>query len=137
VADPRSGLLAVSGVVGLLAAAFLGIVGGHMWVLPIPIAALSFMLLLNRRGGPLRTVLAVLQALLLGLVSLPLLLNGSGVITLIGCIAAVAAIFYREPAADEPTPAWLVAQRAHGRRRPAAEPAGQPEAAPDGGDAAP
>jgi hypothetical protein len=126
VADPRSGLLAMSAVVGVLAAAFLAMVGGHAMALPIPMAALSAALFLNRSGGPLRTPLAVVQAVLLGLVSLPLMLNGSGVITLIGCLAAVAALFYREPSGTE-VPAWLQARRVHGRRR---RPAG---AGPAGG----
>ena len=135
-ADPRSGMLTVSSIIGLLAAAFLAMVGGHTWVLPVPIAALSVMLLFNRAGGPLRTVLAILQAIVLGLVTLPLMLNGSGVITLIGCIAAVAAIFHRDPVPGSPMPAWLEQRRVHGRRRRASPPqAGDP--APGAADGAP
>ncbi len=133
-ADPRAGLLALSSVVGLLAAAFLLMVGGHAWALPVPIAALSVALLVNRRGGPLRTALAIAQAVLLGLVTLPLMLNGSGVITLIGCIAAVAALAYRDPAPGSSMPTWLEARRVHGRRgtRASGGPAGEPAPAPDG-----
>jgi len=102
-------------------------IGGHWWVLPLPMAALSVMLLFNLRGGPLRKALTVAQAVFLGVVSLPLMLNGSGVITLIGCLAAVAAIFYKEPPADAAMPEWLETRRVRRRRmrrvRAAAQPA--------------
>lgn len=127
VADPRAGFLTLSAVVGVLAAAFLAMVGGHAMALPIPMAAVSAALFLNRAGGPLRTPLAILQAVLLGLVTLPLMLNGSGVITLIGCLAAVAALFYREPTGTD-VPAWLETRRVHGRRR--RPEAGAPPAGP-------
>jgi len=116
-ADPRVGLCGISSGVGILAAFFLGLIGGHWWVLPIPMAALSVMLLFNIRGGPLRQALTIAQALFLGLLSLPLMLNGTGVITLIGCLAAVAAIFYKEPAPDTPMPVWLETRRVRRMRR--------------------
>ena len=119
VADPRTGFLTLSAIVGVLAAVFLAMVGGHAMALPVPMAAISIALFVNRRGGPLRAPLAVVQALLLGLITLPLMLNGSGVITLIGCLAAVVALFYRDPDRAEP-PSWLQTRRVHGRRRPTA-----------------
>lgn len=114
--DPRVGLAGISAGIGILAALFLGTIGGHWWVLPLPMAGLSVMLLFNLRGGPLRKALTIVQAVFLGVVSLPLLLNGAGVITLIGCLAAVAAVFYREPLPDAPMPEWLQTRRVRRRR---------------------
>ncbi len=115
-ADPRVGLGGISAGIGFLVALFLGMIGGHWWVLPLPMAAVSLMLVFNLRGGPLRQPLMIVQAVFLGLVSLPLMLNGSGVVTLIGCLAAVAAIFYKEPTPDAPMPAWLETRRVRRRR---------------------
>ena len=115
-ADPRVGLLGVAAGVGLVTAFFLALVGGHVLVLPVPLGVLSLMLLLNLRQRLVRTVLAVLVAVFEGLLSLPLLLNGTGVIPLIGCLAGVAALFYHEPAAGTPTPGWLETRRVRHRR---------------------
>lgn len=124
-ADPRAGFLTLSAIVGVLASVFLSMIGGHAFALPVPMAALSIALFFNRHGGPLRTPLAIAQAVLLGLLTLPLMLNGSGVITLIGCLAAVVALLYREPERPE-MPGWLQTRRVHGRRRAAAGPAAAP-----------
>lgn len=137
--DPRVGLLGISAGVGLLSAVFLAVIGGHVWVLPLPIAAVSVMVLFNLRRSPLRLPVAVLQATLLGLVSLPLMLNGTGVITLIGCLAAVAAIFYREPPPEAPMPPWLETRRVRRRRlrHVRAPRPGAPGEAPPPGSASP
>ena len=114
--DPRVGLGGISGGIGLVAAFFLGMIGGHWWVLPLPLGAISAMLLFNIAGGPLRKPLLIVQAVFLGLISLFLILNGTGVITLIGCVTAVAAIFYKPPAPQAPMPAWLESRRVRRRR---------------------
>ena len=114
--DPRGGLCGISAGIGLLAALFLGMIGQHWAVLPLPLATVSVLLLINMGGGPLRPVLTVVQAVILGLLSLPLMLNGIGVITLMGCLFAVAAIFYRTPAPNAPMPEWLQTRRVRRRR---------------------
>ncbi len=113
--DPRTGLLAITGGIGLLTAVFMAMVVGFT-ALPMVLTALSLMLLFNLRGGPLRMPLAVLNTLVQGILTFPLLLNGTGVVTLIGCIAGVAAIFYRTPGADAPMPGWLQTRRIRHRR---------------------
>lgn len=114
--DPRVGLSGVAGGFAILSGVFLGILGGRVSWLPAAIAFLGILLLINMQGGPLRQPLLIAHAFVLGALSLPLMLNGSGVILLIGCIAAVAAIFYREPGPDAAVPEWLVDRR-HGQAR--------------------
>ena len=129
--DPRVGLCGISAGIGLLAALFLGMIGQHWAILPLPLATVSVLLLINMGGGPLRPVLTVVQAIILGVLSLPLMLNGTGVITLMGCLFAVAAIFYRTPAADAPMPEWLQTRRVRRRRmrhRGGSRPPGTPAA---------
>ncbi len=119
--DPRAGCSGVAGGIGVLSGLFLGVLVGRWSWLPLVLVLLGVLLLINMGGGPLRRPLLVLNALALGGLSLPLMLNGSGVILLIGCIFAVTALFYRphQPGAD--TPGWLVDTR-HGRRQPAPPP---------------
>ncbi len=130
--DPRVGLCGISAGIGLLSALFLGMIGQHWAIVPLPLATVSILLLINMGGGPLRPVLTILQAVILGLLSLPLMLNGTGVITLMGCLFAVAAIFYRTPAPEAPMPEWLQTRRVRRRRlrhrsaSQAADPAGTP-----------
>ena len=133
--DPRVGLCGISAGIGLLSALFLGMIGQHWAILPLPLATVSVLLLINMGGGPLRPVLTILQAIILGLLSLPLMLNGTGVITLMGCLFAVAAIFYHTPAAEAPMPEWLQTRRVRRRRmrhRSGTPPTEVAEAAPGG-----
>ncbi len=103
---------------GVLSGLFLGVLVGRWSWLPLGLVLLGVLLLINMGGGPLRRPLLILNALALGGLSLPLMLNGSGVILLIGCIFAVTALFYRPHPPDAAMPAWLVDTR-HGRKRSA------------------
>ena len=114
--DPRVGMSGVAGGFGVLAAVFLGLLPGGLPI-AVPVGAVAVMLLLNLRGGPLRLPLLVILAVVLGGLSLPLMLNGSGVVLLIGALFAVAAIFYRPPAPGAPPPGWLEERRTRSRRR--------------------
>lgn len=135
--DPRTGLLAITGGIGVLTAVFMAMVVGFT-ALPMVLMALALLLLFNLRGGPLRQPLAVLNAVVLGVLTFPLLLNGTGAVTLIGCIAAIAAIFYRAPAADAQMPGWLQTQRVRRRRGRGPAPAEAPTGgAPEEGEPAP
>lgn len=133
IGDPRTGLLAITGGIGLLTAVFMAMVIGFS-ALPMVLTAMSLLLLFNLRGGPLRQPLAIINALVLGILTFPLLLNGTGAVTLIGCIAGVAAIFYHPPTAEAALPGWLETRRIRhrrARRSAAAEVAG--DAAPEVG----
>jgi hypothetical protein len=122
--DPRTGLLGISAGVGVLTAGFMAVVLGHLYPLPLVVLVPSVLLLLNLRGGPLRMPLAAVQAAVLGVLTTFLLWNGTGVVTLIGCVTACAALFYRPPAPGAPVPGWLQDRR-H-RRRAAADGAAAP-----------
>lgn len=117
---------AVAGGFGVLSGLFLGFLGGRWLPLPLVVITLSVILLLHAGGGPLRQPLLVAVATLLGTLSLPLLLNGSGVVLLIGCVFAVAAIFYRPPLPGAPVPGWLRERRRRSRPRPSAAKAATP-----------
>jgi hypothetical protein len=124
VRDPRVAFAAVSGGFGVLSGLFLAALVGRLSWLPLMVLVLSALLVANAGGGPLRAPLLAAQALVLGLLSLPLMLNGSGVVLLIGCLFAVAALFYRPPAPGAEAPLWLrETRRRRGRGDGGARPA--------------
>lgn len=118
--DPRMGLAGVSAGVGMLSALFLGMIGGHWFPIPASMFVLSGLLMLNMSGGPLRKPLAIVVAIILGLLSLPLIFT-IGSITLIGAILALLVVFYRE---HDAMPDWLVTRRERRRRVPSSPAAG-------------
>jgi len=121
VRDPRVGLAGLAGGIGILSGLALGAIGGHWIPIPVGVAMLSALLLLNMSGGRLRKPLAVAVAVVLGLLSLPLIFT-IGSVMLIGALLALTVVFYRR---HEEIPAWLIDSRHHRRgRSPAQDPPG-------------
>jgi hypothetical protein len=119
--DPRVGLSGVAGGMSIVSGLFLGVLVGRWSWLPWGLVLLGALVLINAGGGYLRQPLLAVDAVVLGALSLPLMLNGSGVVLLIGCIFAVAALFYKPHPAGAAMPGWLIDRR-HGRTPPDADP---------------